>query len=594
MANKDIRHPNDEQLLLYADGELTDKRYAQVQSHLEACWSCRARLDDLEAVIKGFVRFRDEVLLPMVPPPPRPWENISPRLVQLDEPARRQPLRARLLGAFLPSRSIPRYMVVGTAVLLVLAVLLMPPLGNVVSADVLLERVRDAELQELKGVVAPVVHQRLQVRRRATATEPEMTADYESWSDRSQPRFRQKSSSEELVAELQRVYEANQLEWQAPLSAAGLARWRDTLLAKVDSVEESEGQLTLTTIAGQNPKGDRIGKVQLVVRVVDWHPVQQRLWLADREYEITETQYEVLPLAKVEADVFGEAPEMAAARPSTPKREPTPDPAETELEVRYRLHQVGADLGEPIEVVRGQHGEVIVEALDITPERVAELEELLASIPNTSLDVAIAPETPCVDCETPPAAASDSPATPPVIISGAGSARPELLKFFGDQEVQEAFTLEALEISGAALSRAFALRRLAERYPPTEEAKLTPASQERLRQMLEEHATALVRRSSQVEGMLEPLLQELHRGTPVAPAGELLPDNWQGATLRAFAAVQQVDRLTKDLLASTGSTAPLNQIVAQLAQALAGQSNLLSQYRDLLNQENLNQSKKKE
>jgi anti-sigma factor RsiW len=76
-------HLGDEQLLLHADGELTEPDSQAVREHLAACWTCRARIDELQATINTLARFRNEVLLPGAPPPPEPWPGLAPRLETL-------------------------------------------------------------------------------------------------------------------------------------------------------------------------------------------------------------------------------------------------------------------------------------------------------------------------------------------------------------------------------------------------------------------------------------------------------------------------------------------------------------------------------
>jgi len=52
----DNSHLSDEQLLLELDGELKTRAANRVREHLSACWSCRARRNELEAAITNFVR----------------------------------------------------------------------------------------------------------------------------------------------------------------------------------------------------------------------------------------------------------------------------------------------------------------------------------------------------------------------------------------------------------------------------------------------------------------------------------------------------------------------------------------------------------
>lgn len=49
-------HLSDEQLLLDAEGELSARDEKAVRAHLEACWKCRARRQELETAITDFVR----------------------------------------------------------------------------------------------------------------------------------------------------------------------------------------------------------------------------------------------------------------------------------------------------------------------------------------------------------------------------------------------------------------------------------------------------------------------------------------------------------------------------------------------------------
>jgi hypothetical protein len=50
-------HIPDSMLVLYVDGELSPRQSAAVSSHLDACWSCRARRDELDETISGFVGY---------------------------------------------------------------------------------------------------------------------------------------------------------------------------------------------------------------------------------------------------------------------------------------------------------------------------------------------------------------------------------------------------------------------------------------------------------------------------------------------------------------------------------------------------------
>ncbi len=61
-------HLSDEDLLLAADGELSSRRAKNVQSHLAACWSCRARMRTIEETIADFVETSQQAVDSRLPP----------------------------------------------------------------------------------------------------------------------------------------------------------------------------------------------------------------------------------------------------------------------------------------------------------------------------------------------------------------------------------------------------------------------------------------------------------------------------------------------------------------------------------------------
>jgi anti-sigma factor RsiW len=50
------KHPNDEQLLAYLDGELTKAKLRAIREHLKRCWKCRTLQADLEAHVEFISR----------------------------------------------------------------------------------------------------------------------------------------------------------------------------------------------------------------------------------------------------------------------------------------------------------------------------------------------------------------------------------------------------------------------------------------------------------------------------------------------------------------------------------------------------------
>ena len=79
-----LRHPTDEQLLRYADGELPGSITRRLRSHLEACWQCRTELEELQKTIGECVHYRKTVVDACLPPPPAPWADLSRRFAEMD------------------------------------------------------------------------------------------------------------------------------------------------------------------------------------------------------------------------------------------------------------------------------------------------------------------------------------------------------------------------------------------------------------------------------------------------------------------------------------------------------------------------------
>src|SRR5471030_2802209 len=97
MSNLEMRHLEDGQLLRYLDGELTRRKARYVREHLEACWQCRTELEGLQAAVADCVRYRKNVLVTCLPPPPEPWKDLSRGFDRIDSSLAGESLAARLV-----------------------------------------------------------------------------------------------------------------------------------------------------------------------------------------------------------------------------------------------------------------------------------------------------------------------------------------------------------------------------------------------------------------------------------------------------------------------------------------------------------------
>ncbi len=80
-------HLSDEQLLLEIDGELKGSQQATVGSHLDACWECRARRQEIQNAITDFVRVYPRESGATLPPVAGQRALLRAQLAQLAEGA---------------------------------------------------------------------------------------------------------------------------------------------------------------------------------------------------------------------------------------------------------------------------------------------------------------------------------------------------------------------------------------------------------------------------------------------------------------------------------------------------------------------------
>ena len=121
MSRWHMHHPDDGELLRYADGELPARQARRVRRHLEACWRCRAEIQRIQEAVGECVRYREEMLVRYAPPPPEPWPDIYRGFADIDATPGNTSWGDVLRGFLqLPARHARRW--VPAAVMLVLAV----------------------------------------------------------------------------------------------------------------------------------------------------------------------------------------------------------------------------------------------------------------------------------------------------------------------------------------------------------------------------------------------------------------------------------------------------------------------------------------
>lgn len=93
-------HVSNEELLLLEDGELPLSRSAEIRSHLEACWSCRTRVKEIEDTIVDFVHVHRNEFDPQLPPIAGPRALLKARLAEAGTGSQKTTWLSSLLPVF--------------------------------------------------------------------------------------------------------------------------------------------------------------------------------------------------------------------------------------------------------------------------------------------------------------------------------------------------------------------------------------------------------------------------------------------------------------------------------------------------------------
>lgn len=515
MSKTQRSHCDRDQLMRYCDGELSPAETARVRSHLEACWECRAEHDRLQQTIADCVEFRRTVLREHLPPPPEPWKDIYTQMDRIDAAMGPPPLWRRALG-WLGEMAQPRIAIpAGAAAALLLAFVLFRDTPAAQAAE-LLERAAAAERK------APQTAKRLRIRTRSASFTRLLPAGGPS-----------------PVAEL--FAKAN-YDWQDPLSARSFGAWRDTLDRKDDTVsEDGDGFRILTrAYAGE------LREASMRLRRDDLHAVEGTFRFQDDEWvEVTELDAAPALAATAEAPA---APAIFFDKTNPIEASPAAAGAATdadELKVWALLHRLNADLGEPVEVTRAE-GKVRVSGVGLAEERQQEIAAELAAMPRVE-----------VRFSNPAPAPATAAATRATLRSGESPLAAELERAFGSRALVDQVATEALDHADALMARAYALRRLRERFPSgggglAENGAGTLSGIER------DHVNALLAHAAQLDRLLSPGLRPL-----AAPGGSSEGER------NLFAASYSLERSVSMLFGGAEVSGEARQLPLRLLERLA-------------------------
>ena len=480
----------------------------------------RSRLVELRSDLEDLItRHRERKIA--TAPPPRPWADMSTEFDRLEN------ARSRLF----PARA---WLGVAAAALLA-GVFWNFSTEHTVSA---------AELLDKASQEAP--------------TEPGRRITMKTRRQRFVRPARMSSETQPAMADLEALFNRANFSWEDPLSARAFARWRDRLPDKQDEVTlvGSGGQLyriRTTTSHGV------LSEVILTVRANDLRPLDETLRFTNELVEIRETEASEPNTPHTPGTRIASQPTSSTSRVS----------AAEELLVLAALNDIGADLGDPVDVSRDdEHGILKITGMGIGLARQQQIRTAVRDIPGVVVEF-----TESQPIET---SSGQQPASQ-VMVTTRSAVHDELESHLGGGDRLERFVDTLLGESESALARAHALRKLANRFPPDLERTLTPPEHRALADLRARHLKALSSLSDSIKHRIVDVF-----GTVPRPAEIACGPNWQECTTAAVSASQKFDTLLNSALAGTGSQAPadvdgLKTMVGEWHQQIAALAQTVTQ-----------------
>jgi anti-sigma factor RsiW len=571
-------HFDEEQLMLYIDGELPSSEADELRTHLLSCPECRQELSELQEANQVFASFQGQ-LSTALPVPPHDWADFGQRLQEtLAKPVaeRRPSLRQAWWRRFADSvrqtgsGAIVPWTLSGAAAALVLAFLVLhSPVNHSLSVEDVLSRAQH-ERASVDASVAPVVYQKISI---TDSAAPQAPVTVEIWNDKKNGRFREEAVSRaetdqsagtrksagkarqlQLLSDVNAVFAVNHLPVSVPVSADVFRAWvqspgrkdesmnKERLAGGEEAYRLSAKLADVDISAGSTPF---LRAMDLLVRANDWHAVAARLTVASpagtHTYEIAELEYRVIPLSQLPGNVFG-ALEGGSGQISDSGPVAMPGTgqlsfAELAVEVLDRLDRVDALVQDQIIVTRAGAEGLQIGGIVRSEARKAEILGALGSFvsnPAVKLNLLSAGDARAVG--TTPLTHPIQMQSVEVLLNEAGS-NPEVRAYLAthrhvpERELDQAadrFVADAVEHSTEAQLHAQALKHIVEILPLSNAGAVAPETREKWRALVSHHAQASRREIHQLEQQLSPVFAHAASGgapaTGSAGEGDLRPE----------------------------------------------------------------------
>jgi hypothetical protein len=552
-------HLSDEVLLLGVDGELGAREAAQGRLHLEACWACRTRREQINDSIAQVVEYSNCMIRTHFPPSESGPARFAIALRALVEKSQRPSIWRRLkrLTNFTAGLT-GRPMWIESAAVACIAAVLLASLRStlVVSAAEVVRESAQSEQRRVQGIPHPVIYQKFRIESSGNALDRAVYIDPVAHRQvESQAQLGTEPELGTAAARLRATFSNAHLDWADPLSISSFEAWQSSNSARADQVDRSEaGLISIRSTVSAGP----VAEVRFTMRKSDLHPVSESVFLRDwREIRITEADFEVFSLNAIDPSLFSlkDGTESRLTPPTKPIRvasRTTYAPSEkqlqeSEMRARVALHAVGADLGDQIALQRGARNTVVVEGVVNSPERKQEVEAELTGIESVQAHLVI-------PSDVIPDQASNEMAiemiVPSAVVNDTPLLKPILKTKFPDTDERRAFVDNALESIQSAMAHAWAVRRLQERYSDSDVAQLDAPARQMLELLIRDHATA-IRASVEREAVLLEGLIPSQGGPGDENARRPADGDWRDLSQQVFTELEKVQHDGDLLLAGS-------------------------------------------
>lgn len=566
------------------DGELSIRAARHGRKHLENCWSCRYRAEELRATIFSFVEYCDSATVRNTPSQ-NFTNNFQRRLhQQADQKSDRLKRSLSIFDRFAVFVT-PRVLTSLTTIACLLYISFNDQLIPAAKATETLHNAERREMEIVSKFSNSVIHQYLMLSSNGKDLQCEL------WRTASGTESRSICNGDvQFKTDLSKIFTANSWDSSRPMSPVVFLDWRTRANTSVAEFHRDDARDLITIRYRVLPwigysKAGAIREASITLASKTLHPLEQslRVWTegGEREIRFREVGYDILAYsrtpfaaASVPAIIPTERKKPASPLPAAVPSVSSDDLENAEAQLRLALHQLHADTEMTPEIMR-QGGRIVLRMLVDNEQVQRTMVSVVSAIPLVDAKV-WTPEN------APP---SFRLSTPSAYVEGTGRIYrtnamrlDELSKCLNSQEAAAEYVEQVQRSIRHVMVPALALRRLSERYSESRYGLVPERSRAALDTVAIDYITSIKERSAQLRGRLVPILKRCGfvGGSETSNVLNQQPArNWRAADAELEAQVRELESAFNQLFTTRESMrAPLS--VSEAVEKIAALSNDLS------------------